>query len=94
MFHIAEDDQGVIQLEGRLDALAAPLARDFLAGVTETRRLDFSQLDYIASIGLGVLAATQRRLLDMDCGLVLTGLNPHLLEVFQLAGFQGVFTFE
>ncbi len=51
MFHISEDDQGVIQLEGRLDALAAPLARDFLAGVSETRRLDFLP-DWITSPAL------------------------------------------
>ena len=94
MFNIQEDETGVVILSGRLDAVSAPVARDFLAKVEETRRLDFSQLDYIASIGLGVLASTQRRLLDQDAKLILTRMNPHLLEVFTLAGFQGVFEFD
>lgn len=94
MFHITEGEPGTILLEGRLDAAAAPLARRFLDDVSETHRLDFSDLDYIASIGLGLLASTQRRLMNSGAELILTGLNPHLKEVFTLAGFQGVFTFE
>lgn len=94
MFTIREDETGTVVLAGRLDAVSAPRAREFLDQIESTRRLDFSQLDYIASIGLGVLAATQRRLLDKGAGLVIAGLNPHLREVFTLAGFEGVFEFE
>jgi stage II sporulation protein AA (anti-sigma F factor antagonist) len=94
MFSITEDDSGAVLLTGRLDAVSAPIARDFLDRVEETRRLDFTQLEYIASIGLGLLASAQRRLLDKGAGLVLTGLNPHLREVFSLAGFEGVFEFD
>ena len=94
MFNIKEDASGAVILTGRLDAVSAPIAREFLSTVSETRRLDFSQLDYIASIGLGILASTQRRLMDNGAGLILVGLNPHLREVFTLAGFEGVFAFE
>lgn len=94
MFTITEDEAGAVVLAGRLDAVSVPIARRFLEQVQETRRLDFSGLDYIASIGLGLLASTQRRLMDRGSGLVLVGLNPHLREVFNLAGFQGVFEFE
>ena len=94
MFHIQEDETGTVVLSGRLDAVSAPVAREFLETIDDTRRLDFSQLDYIASIGLGILAATQRRLMNKKAGLILVGLNPHLREVFSLAGFEGVFEFE
>ena len=94
MFDIKEDERGAVILSGRLDAVSAPIARQFLDGISDTRRLDFSQLDYIASIGLGILASAQRRLLDQGAGLILSGLNPHLREVFTLAGFEGVFEFE
>lgn len=94
MFSITEDDSGAVVLAGRLDAVSAPIARDFLDTIDDTRRLDFSSLEYIASIGLGLLASAQRRLLDRGAGLILTGLNPHLREVFALAGFEGVFEFE
>lgn len=94
MFTIEENSRGEVVLAGRLDAVSAPIAREFLAGVDTSKRLDFSELEYIASIGLGLLAATQRRLMDTGEALTLAGLNPHLREVFSLAGFEGVFRFE
>ena len=94
MFDIRSDEDGTIRFCGRLDAVSAPTARDFLAGITGTARLDFRDLEYIASVGLGILIAQQRRLLDKGGGLVLTGLTPHLLEVFDLAGFADVFEYE
>jgi len=94
VFAIAKDDSGSICLTGRLDAASVPVAREFLAQVETSARLDFSRLDYIASVGLGVLAAAQRRLMANGDGLVLAGLNPHLREVLSLAGFEGIFAFE
>lgn len=94
MFDINQDPAGVIHLIGRLDAVSAAVARDFLVGVDESATLDFSLLEYIASAGLGILAATQRRLLDQGGGLRLSGMTPHIHEVLTLAGFQSVFEFE
>ena len=94
MFAIHADELGSIQLAGRLDAGSVAVARDFLTGVQSSARLDFSQLEYIASVGLGVLVAAQRRLMDKGEGLTLAGLSPHLREVLSLAGFEGIFVFE
>ncbi len=94
MFDIRRDTEGTIVLKGRLDAVSAPTAREFLAGVDGAARLDFSSLDYIASIGLGILVAAQRRLVDAGGGLVLAGLGPHLREILVLAGFEAIFEFE
>lgn len=94
MFAIGFKDDGTVRLEGRLDAASAPQAREFLADVQGRCLLDFSRLDYIASAGLGILVAAQRRLRDGGGGLVLAGLSPHLREVLGLAGFEGIFEFE
>ena len=94
MFAIGWQDNGSVRLEGRLDAASAPQARAFLVEVQGICRLDFTRLDYIASAGLGILIAAQRRLRDGGGGLVLAGLSPHLREVLDLAGFGGVFEFE
>ena len=94
MFAIHCDAAGDIRLEGRLDAASVPVAREFLAGIDTSARLDFSGLDYIASVGLGLLVAVQRRLMDKGEGLRLAGLSPHLREVLALAGFEGIFAFE
>lgn len=94
MFDITRNDDGSVLLSGRLDAAAAPVARDFLLSVDEACRLDFSDLIYIASAGLGILVAVQRRLMDKGESLSLFGLSPHLKEVLVLAGFEGIFKFE
>jgi len=94
VFDIRRDTDGNIVLKGRLDAVSAPTAREFLADVDGAARLDFSSLDYIASIGLGILVAAQRRLVDAGGGLVLAGLGPHLREILVLAGFEAIFEFE
>ena len=94
MFAIAHDDSGAVRLTGRLDAASVSTARDFLARIETTTRLDFTELEYIASVGLGVLVAAQRRLKEKGEGLVLTGLSPHLREVLSLAGFEGIFAVE
>jgi len=94
MFDINRDDSGAVHLAGRLDAASAPTAREFLGGIDDSCRLELSQLEYIASVGLGILVAAQRRLMDEGKGLLLAGMSPHLREVFALAGFEGVFEFE
>lgn len=94
MFEITQEDSGTLVLRGRLDAASAPQVRRHLDEVHSTCRLDFSGLEYIASVGLGLLAAAQKRLMANGDGLILASLNPHLREVFSLAGFEGIFEFE
>ncbi|HPF70424.1 MAG TPA: STAS domain-containing protein [Candidatus Krumholzibacteria bacterium] len=94
MFDIRRTEDGTIALTGRLDAASAPAARDFLAALDASARLDFTGLDYIASVGLGILAAAQKRLSATGHALVLANLRPHVREVLSLAGFEGVFAFE
>lgn len=94
VFHITRNEGGTILLSGRLDAAACPEAREFLADVQDSCRIDFSGLDYVASAGLGVLVAIQRRLMDRGAGLCLCGLSPHLKDVMSLAGFEAIFEFE
>jgi anti-anti-sigma factor len=94
MFRIAKDESGTVFLTGRLDAAACSEARDFMADIQDSCRIDFSGLDYIASAGLGLLVAIQRRLMDRQAGLCLCGLSPHLKDVMSLAGFEGIFEFD
>ncbi len=94
MFEITQVESGTLLLKGRLDAAAAPKARRVLEDVHTTCRLNFSDLDYIASVGLGLLAAAQKRLMASGHGLILADLNPHMREIFSLAGFEGIFEFE
>ena len=82
---------GTIVVAGRLDAAQSPAAQSFLDKVQGTATLDCSQLEYISSAGLGVLLKTQKRLLASGGKLRLSGLKPHLRDIFTYSGFDQLF---
>ena len=94
MLGIELGQDGTVVLRGRLDAAEAPAAQSFLDGVQGVVTLDCSALDYISSAGLGVLLKTQKRLLAANGKLRLTGLKPHLHDVFTYSGFDQLFEIE
>ena len=85
---------GSVVVSGRLDAAQAATAQSFLDGVDGTVTLDCSRLDYISSAGLGVLLKTQKRLLASNGKLRLSGLKPHLHDIFTYSGFDQLFEIE
>jgi len=93
MLEITTGEDGTIRMKGRFDASQVDAATSALARVHEDRTVDCAELSYISSAGLGLLFATQRRLVDAGHeGLRLTNLNPHIREVFRIAGFDRIFT--
>lgn len=91
MFEITRDEAGTVRLRGRFDAAQVARAKEVFALVDGSCEIDFADLGYISSAGLGVLFATQKRLLDSGGALTLTNLNPHIREVFRIAGFDHIF---
>jgi anti-sigma B factor antagonist len=94
MFDIRRTESGDVVMSGRLDASQAEKARAVLKTITESCVLDLADLEYISSLGLGVLLEAQKRLRDRGSGLTLRNLSVHLREVFHLAGFDSVFNLE
>jgi anti-anti-sigma factor len=91
MFSITQLADGVVALEGRFDASQIEAAKTVLDTISTSCTLDFQHLSYIASAGLGLLFATQKRLVDAGHGLTLANLNPHIREIFHIAGFDNIF---
>lgn len=91
MLAIDYGPEGVVVIEGRLDAAQSPVADAFLGKVQGTVTLDCSRLEYVSSAGLGVLLKTQKRLLGSAGKLRLAGVNRHLLELLTYAGFDQIF---
>jgi len=91
MFEIKRDENGTISLHGRLDASQVDSARAVFNRVTESCEVDFADLSYISSAGLGLLFSTQKKLVDGGGGLTLVNLSPHIREIFQIAGFDNIF---
>ena len=85
---------GEVVLAGRLDASQCPAAQSFLDRVQGPVIIDCSRLEYISSAGLGVLLKTQKRLMGSGGGLRLTGVSPHIRDIFTYSGFDQIFEIE
>ncbi|UCC44839.1 MAG: STAS domain-containing protein [Candidatus Zixiibacteriota bacterium] len=91
MFEITTDQDGTVQLSGRFDASQVEAAEQVLERFTDSLTIDFRNLNYISSAGLGVLLATYKRLDNLGKTMVLRNLNPHIADVFRLTGLDRVF---
>jgi len=91
MFEIRRGNDGSVVVSGRFTAAEADQALAFLGAVTEDVTVDFAELDYISSAGLGVLIATHRRLTAVGCKLRVRSLNRNVRELFRISGFDRIF---
>ena len=91
MFDVRFAEDGSVQLIGRFDAAQNEKAKELLAKVVTSTVVDFQELTYISSAGLGVLLGLQKRLVDSGHKLKLVNLNPHIRELFRLARFDAIF---
>lgn len=94
MFEVARGEDGRVRLVGRLDASKVEEARAALDSIDTSVTVDFGELDYISSAGLGVLLSVQKRLSRSGHELRLVNMNPHIGEIFRIAGFDKVFRIE
>ena len=94
MFEIKFGDHGEIVPVGRLDASQIDQARDFFEGVTTSKTIDLTRLEYISSVGIGLLASTQKRLSLSGKKLKLVNAQDQIKEVFRVVGLDGIFEME
>ncbi len=94
MLDIKIDEKGDLLLSGRFDASQVEKAKSVFSTIDGSKTVDFNELDYISSAGLGVLLMTQKRLKDMGHQLILKNMNKHIREVFKYAGFDMIFQIE
>lgn len=74
---------------------AAALEAQLLGLVDEGEHkwvLDLARLDYISSAGLRVVLMLAKRIKDKAGRLVLCGLQPQVMEVFDISGFLALLT--
>ena len=94
MFEIELLDENTIVLRGRFDASQEPRALEVFGRVQGALTVDFAELRYVSSAGLGVLFATQKRLADRGHAMRIVNVSAHIREVFALAGFDRIFLME
>lgn len=91
MFEIEMGSGGEVICRGRLDAAQCARAESFLEGLQGAGTLDFNELDYISSAGLGILLKTQKRLAGSGARLKIINVNNHIHDVFRYSGFHAIF---
>jgi len=91
MFEIEFGDEGIVAVEGRLDAAQAVKAQTFLDQVAGQCVLDLGKLEYVSSAGLGVLLKTHKRLMSSGSGIKLINVNKHIHDIFRYSGFDKLF---
>lgn len=91
MFEIHEGSNNELILTGRFDASQAEKARAVFLALAEGKTVNFAQLEYISSAGLGVLLAAQKRLSQRGQSLKLINVNSHIRDVFRFSGLDQIF---
>lgn len=94
MFHAKISEDGEILLSGRFDAAQVEEARMVFDKTTKSSTVNFEELEYISSAGLGLLLATQKRLGESGDSLKLINMNKHIRDVFRYSGFDTIFEIE
>ena len=94
MFEIGFGENGEVFCKGRLDAAQCEKAQEFMDSIEAGSTLDFGELEYISSAGLGVLLKTQKRLVSGGAGLRIINVNNHIKDVFRYSGFNAIFEIE
>ena len=87
----------VIALEGRLDTNTSPELENFVQGLYDKSVndiiVDLSDCSFVSSAGLRVIVAMQKHA-AAGGSLVFRGVQPEVMEVFQMTGFDNILTFE
>lgn len=94
MFDIKIDENKAIKLSGRLDASQVNKANEVFKLISETTIIDFQELEYISSAGMGIFLAVQKRLSESGHSLKLKNLSKHVNDIFHYAGFDRIFEIE
>jgi anti-sigma B factor antagonist len=85
---VTDDDIVVLAISGPMDVETTPQLRDSLVGLLDEGRhrlvLDLSGVDFIDSIGLGVIVGMVHRLRPHDGSLAMAAPSPQARNVLQI----------
>ncbi len=98
LMEIVEQKQGgvlIVGLKGRLDATNSTTTQDRIVALIDAGShqvvIDLSGLDYISSAGLRIFLMAGKKLKASNGKIALFGLQPPIHEIFEIAGFVGLF---
>jgi len=91
-----DNDIWLVMPAGRLDSVTGPMLESTFARQLEDNHVrlivDMSAVSYISSGGLKVLVSTWRKTQKAGGNLLLAGLTSRVYKVFEISGFDSLFT--
>ena len=94
MFEIKINKVNEVLLIGRLDASRAKNVQEVFDSINGDCSVDFNELEYISSAGLGVLLKTYSILQKSGNQIKLINMHNNIKEVFKLTSLDKVFRIE
>jgi anti-anti-sigma factor len=91
MLQIQQIDQSTYTLSGRFDAAQEPIAAPVFENIIESVSFDVSGLDYISSMGLGMLIGLYKRLHDQQHTVTLVNPPKHVRDVLHYTSLEKFF---
>ena len=94
MFDVKMQNDDEVLLSGRFDASQQEKVDNILNEINKNCTINFKDLQYISSAGLGSLLKAHVRLTDSGFSIKLINMNSHIREVFKYSGLDKVFKIE
>ncbi len=91
MFNIDLENENEVVISGRFDAAQVDRVKTVFDSVSNDCVVNFQNLEYISSAGLGSLLHLYSRLKNTGHSVQLKNLNKHVREVFKYSKLDGVF---
>jgi anti-sigma B factor antagonist len=97
LIHRSFEDVNIIELKGYLDAHTAPKLEEAISNLVNNNRykiiVNFSNLDYISSAGLGVFMAYIETIRSKGGDIKFSSMNEKIYNIFDLIGFTKIYEF-
>lgn len=91
------DGKALVTFEGTLDSYIAEKVGEELSPLYELENteitLDCTKLEYIASSGLRMFLLLLKHAGPHGCSVIVKGVNPLLMDIFETSGFKSLFKF-
>ena len=94
MFEVKIQNDDEVLLSGRFDASQQEKVDNALSQINKSCIINFNDLQYISSAGLGSLLKAHVRLNGLGYSIKLIKMNSHIREVFKYSGLDKVFKIE
>jgi|SRR5579872_1769808 len=90
-------DVTILKLKGFLDTNTVSIFEESFKSVLLDKKfklvIDLTEVDYISSAGWGLFVSEIKRIRNEGGDLVLAGMNPNVMEVFELLDFNSILKF-